>query len=197
MNSQRWHKSDVVGGEDTDCTWCYWCRSVWLDKCKNSMNHRPSARVTSLLFQVTYCGLNVQVLRGNQLSPGSVDEEPCIVSWPAYDSSLYTLLMVDAHAASSALPSAGHSLHWLVMNIHGCNVTSGNTITPYYGSYPPRNTGFHRYIFLAFLQARPIKLDRSEFEYLSVNRVNFSTRNFTKQNDLGDPVAGNFYLTGE
>lgn len=135
----------------------------------------------------------LEVKSGNELTPAQVKEAPLNISWPADESSLYTLLMVDPDAPSRADPKFREINHWLVVNIKGCNVTSGQTITPYRGSGPPKGTGLHRYIFLAYKQSAEVTLSETVANNLKENRRNFSARNFTKENNLGDPIAGNFY----
>lgn len=75
------------------------------------------------------------------------------------------------------------------MNIQGCNSTSGLTLLHY---FPPQPTdaSFHRYVFLVFKQPGQVKLNRPIYLF-----DDFSTRNFTEEYNLGDPVAGNFFLT--
>ena len=129
----------------------------------------------------------LQVNNGNILTPAQVKDAPSTISWPAQDGSLYTLLMVDPDAPSRRIPFLREINHWLVVNIKGNDISSGNTILPYRGSGPPILTGLHRYIFLIFKQESrlPIPLD--------VNRWGFKTRKFIETHKLGHPIAGNFF----
>lgn len=127
------------------------------------------------------------------MTPAQVKDAPTNISWPADSSSLYTLLMVDPDAPSRANPTFREINHWLVINIKGNDVSTGTTITTYRGSGPPKGTGLHRYIFLVFKQQTELKLNETTANNLRDNRRNFSTRKFVKENNLGNPIAGNFY----
>ncbi|XP_076456978.1 uncharacterized protein C56G2.4-like [Babylonia areolata] len=78
-----------------------------------------------------------------------------------------TLMMVDPHVPSEAfgnlrLPFA----HWLVVNIRGGDVASGNVVQSYMGPAPP-DPHPHRYYFLLFLQPRD--LDPARMDYSACN----------------------------
>lgn len=153
--------------------------------------------IISLPIQVTYCN-GLQVAAGNELTPSQVSKAPCNVSWSADGSSLYTLIMVDPDAPSRDQPSLGEFIHWLVINIKDNDVSTGETITPYLGSMPPKDTGLHRYTFLVFEHSTPVKLHELVEKRLRsgtiADRVSFSTKNFIRQNTLGNPVAANMYV---
>lgn len=60
--------------------------------------------------------------------------------------------MVDRDAPSRSVPILGEINHWLVGNIVGNNVTTGDVIAEYSGPTPPIGTGLHRYAVLVFKQ---------------------------------------------
>jgi phosphatidylethanolamine-binding protein (PEBP) family uncharacterized protein len=72
----------------------------------------------------------------------------------------YTLVMIDPDAGGTPNgPRPGNSdryyLHWIVVNISGGNIMSGDAIVPYNGPTPPPGTGFknqHEYIFQLYEQ---------------------------------------------
>ena len=53
---------------------------------------------------------------------------------------LYTIVIWDPDA-----PRQPSFLHWLVVNIPGGSVQTGDTIQPYYPPSPPSGSGEHRY----------------------------------------------------
>ena len=64
------------------------------------------------------------------------------------------------------------------------------TIKDFAPSSPPKGSGFHRYIFLAFLANE----DLVHLEKVS-KRSQFHIAEYAKQNKLGELVAANFYMT--
>ena len=70
------------------------------------------------------------------------------------------------------------------------DLSLGKVLMAHNGPSPPQGTGPHRYVFLLYSQGRnPVRAR------VSRNRAGFSIKKWTSgRNDLGDPVAGNFYL---
>lgn len=67
----------------------------------------------------------------------------------------YTLLMIDPDAGKTKPndPRTGtYYLHWLVVNISGGDLSSGDVLVPYQGPTPPAGTGKHEYIFELYQQ---------------------------------------------
>jgi len=85
-------------------------------------------------------------VKGAELTPTQVKDEP-EVKWEADDVAFYTLLFTDPDAPSRAEPVNGEFRHWLVVNIPGNDLSSGEVKSEYIGSGPPKGTGLHRYIF--------------------------------------------------
>lgn len=73
---------------------------------------------------------------GNELKPIQTKENP-EVKWDAEKGSFYTLIEVDLDAPSRSNRTWSEIRHWLVMNIQGNNVESGDEIVEYIGSGPP------------------------------------------------------------
>lgn len=74
------------------------------------------------------------------------------MTWDAEKGVYYTLMMVDPDAPSRESFDFREVRHWLVFNILETNVESGDHVSEYRGSGPPKGTGLHRYIFLVFKQ---------------------------------------------
>lgn len=115
--------------------------------------------------------------------------------WDADPSSYYTLLKVDPDAPSRDKPEYRNALHWLVVNIPGCDVAKGELIAEYLGAGPPQNTGLHRYVFLTYEQdGKLLQYDGPKIGKTQVkNRLMFSVGNFTERYGLGKAIAANFY----
>ncbi|XP_030369425.1 protein D2 [Scaptodrosophila lebanonensis] len=138
---------------------------------------------------------DITVKPGNKLTPTQVKDPPHI-SWIEDDdgTSLHTLLMVDPDAPSPEDPKFREVLHWFVINIPGQLVEDGQIVAEYVGAGPPKETGLHRYVFLVFKQSREIKEELYIDKFTGSGRLNFNTRVYANQYDLGFPIAGNYFL---
>ncbi|GAA6225998.1 39S ribosomal protein L38, mitochondrial [Lates japonicus] len=94
-----------------------------------------------------------QVHCGNRLTPSEASSAPQ-VSFDAEEGSLWTLLLTcpDEHL----LDNEAEYIHWLVGNIPGGAVQSGEELCHYLPPFPARGTGFHRYIYVLFKQEGPV-----------------------------------------
>lgn len=102
---------------------------------------------------------------------------------------------LDPDAPSREDPKFGEVRHWLVVNIRGNDLRSGETKWHYIGSGPPSGSGLHRYVFLLFKQADgkqkfdfPVVTNRSR-----EGRLQTKTRQLVADYNL-KLVAGNFYF---
>ncbi|XP_023947600.1 phosphatidylethanolamine-binding protein homolog F40A3.3 isoform X3 [Bicyclus anynana] len=135
----------------------------------------------------------VEVKSGNVLTPTQVKDVPS-VSWDAQPDVFYTLAMTDPDAPSRKEPTFREWHHWLVGNIAGNDVASGDTLSAYIGSGPPPGTGLHRYVYLVYRQPSKLQFDEERLPNNSGDkRGGFSISKFAKKYNLGDPIAGNFY----
>lgn len=104
-------------------------------------------------------------------------------------------LIKDPDAPTREDPKVGEVRHWLVVNIPGNDLASGETKWQYIGSGPPSGSGFHRYIFLLFKQPN----GKQEFDFPTVTnrsregRLSTKTRKLIADYNL-KLVAGNFYF---
>ena len=81
------------------------------------------------------------------------------------------------------------------MNVPGTDLSKGETYAEYMGSGPPKAVGLHRYVYLVFKQQGRNILSRVKASRTNIiDRFKFNTKNFIKENNLGSPIAGNFYL---
>ncbi|KHJ89384.1 phosphatidylethanolamine-binding protein [Oesophagostomum dentatum] len=89
-------------------------------------------------------------------------------------------------APSRKNPVARDFLHWLVVNIPGSHVRYGEEIVSYMGPKPPAGSGPHRYFILVYKQPRTISVGKT-------SRARFETHKFISKNELGKPIAGNYF----
>ena len=135
-----------------------------------------------------------EVKLGNILTPTQVKDQP-LVEWVPEEDAFYTLLQTDPDAPSRAQPAVREWHHWLVGNIKGSDVSSGDVLSQYVSSAPPLDSGLHRYVFLLFKQPSG-RIDYSEvpkIAYTGEGRAKFNTKNFINKYML-TTIAGNFYL---
>ncbi len=117
------------------------------------------------------------------------------MNWAVDEGQYYTLVMTDPDAPSREDPKFGQIKHWLVLNIPGTDLSKGETLASYRGSAPPEGSGMHRYIFLVYKQSGILKHSETPVEPNSrEGRRHFKVREFAKKYNLGQPIAGNFYL---
>ena len=101
----------------------------------------------------------------------------------------------DPDAPSREDPKFGEVRHWLVVNISGNDLSTGETKWQYIGSGPPSGSGLHRYIFLLFKQTN----GKQNFHFPTVTnrsregRLQTKTRKLIADYNL-KLVAGNFYF---
>lgn len=103
--------------------------------------------------------------------------------------------MTDPDAPSREKPTAREFRHWLIVNIRGNDLSTGEVKWQFIGSGPPKGTKLHRYVFLLFKQTNG-KQDFNDLPTVANNsrkgRPSSSTRDLITNYNL-QPVAGNFY----
>ncbi|KAJ8363600.1 hypothetical protein SKAU_G00124310 [Synaphobranchus kaupii] len=100
---------------------------------------------------------SAQVHFGNHVTPTQAAAAPH-VSFEAEEDSLWTLLLTspDEHLQDSE----GEYVHWLVGNIPGNDIKSGEEVCHYFPPFPAKGTGFHRFVFLLFKQDAPVNFEQ-------------------------------------
>ncbi|CAH0394695.1 unnamed protein product [Bemisia tabaci] len=138
---------------------------------------------------------------GNDLNPHDLDAPPYYVNFERRldVDEYYTMLMIDPDQPSRAQPEEREWIHWLVTNMWGCSLLSGDTIVRYLTPKPEQGTGPHRYIFFVFRQADgEMNFDEkiiNNTRYDGDLRGHFNTKEFIKRNRLGAPHAVNFFYS--
>lgn len=128
------------------------------------------------------------------MTPTSVQYKP-LVWWNASPTQYYTLIMADPDCPSRADRSLGAVNHWIVGNILGSDICSGDTLVEFIGSGPSNGSNVHRYVIVVFAQPNG-RIAFDEAHLLPSNlrdRLNFSVQDFADRYGLSGPVAGNFY----
>ncbi|KAG1666260.1 Protein D1 [Nymphon striatum] len=85
-------------------------------------------------------------------------------------------------------------LHWIVGNIPGYKVASGDVLTEFVPSIPPEGTGVHKILFLIYLQPRFLQFEGVPRLTAQDNNRRFDLNNFVQRLYLR-LIAGNFYVT--
>ncbi|XP_054630341.1 phosphatidylethanolamine-binding protein 4 isoform X2 [Dunckerocampus dactyliophorus] len=110
---------------------------------------------------------------------------------------MYVLVMVDPDAPSRSKPTSANWRHWLVTNIQGGALKTGQlqgtTVTDYHPPTPPQASGFHRYQFMLFEKPPNTLVSLAQRETLA--RGKWDLLDFIQRFDLGAPVAAVQFLT--
>ncbi|XP_072154907.1 protein D3 isoform X1 [Bemisia tabaci] len=138
-----------------------------------------------------------EVAFGNDMSRWDTFDRPVKISYPAEPDAYYALIMTDPDCPSREIPTHREWQHWILVNIPGANWTQGFCLTEYIGILGYYEHAIHRYVFLLYKQPGKLKftervLDPRPVEML---RYKFSTRNFAKKYNFGDPLAVNFFMS--
>lgn len=140
----------------------------------------------------------IRMSMGSELTPTQVKDQPVNISFAGADpDSLYTLTFDDPDVPNRADRRKAEFLHWLVVNLPGgplLDTSKGDIYTAYVGSGPWLGSALHRYTLLIFKQPGSLTLNRTRVSnHSKEGRIGFKVRQFAKQYNLGNPVAGNFF----
>ncbi|CAH0386252.1 unnamed protein product [Bemisia tabaci] len=144
------------------------------------------------LLEVTYGDVKVNI--GEELKPEVAENKPTL-KWPVKKGKFYCIIFIDPDNPSPKKPKWKSYQHWVLTNIHGLNVSSGEHISHYMGP-TPRETldGIHRYVFLIYEQDELTYFMRP---YIKAKgdpmRKRFDLDKFVDEFDLTGPIAVNFF----
>ncbi|XP_051968964.1 39S ribosomal protein L38, mitochondrial [Xyrauchen texanus] len=146
--------------------------------------------VPRVMLRVTYGDdSNATVHYGNHLTPSQAAQAPQI-SFDAEENSLWTLLLTspDEHLQDGEQ----EYLHWLVGNIPGSTLKSGEDVCHYISPFPAKGTGFHRYIYILFKQDGPVDFssDRRPSSCYCLKQRTFQTIDFYRKHQNVITPAG-------
>eukprot|EP00088_Acartia_fossae_P053021 TRINITY_DN6016_c0_g1_i2.p1 TRINITY_DN6016_c0_g1~~TRINITY_DN6016_c0_g1_i2.p1 ORF type:complete len:480 (-),score=84.01 TRINITY_DN6016_c0_g1_i2:110-1549(-) len=89
------------------------------------------------------------VYRGNMVKPREAASQP-EVTWKSKEDDIWCLALtgLDTHLTEENQ----EYVHWLVGNIKGSDLTSGQELFNYMQPFPPFGTGYHRFAFVLYKQ---------------------------------------------
>ncbi|XP_055847906.1 putative odorant-binding protein A5 [Episyrphus balteatus] len=132
---------------------------------------------------------------GNKIFPSEARNQP-MVDWNADKNAYYTIMIIAPDAPIPTNPFLRSIVTWLVGNIPGKDVQSGDVLAEYFAISPPRGRGEQRGIYLLYKQPAKLHFDEEPIDkYTSKGRLNFSADKFSEKYGLGKPIAGNFYMS--
>ncbi|XP_065298814.1 protein D1-like [Dermacentor albipictus] len=103
----------------------------------------------------------------------------------------FALVMLDPDAPSRSGATERSWLHWMVVNAKSTTkLHEGEQLMPYEGPTPPRGTGPHRYVFLAYCQGGT---SSNSAKLKPTHRNKFQLKDFRKKLGGMVPFAGTFF----
>jgi len=150
-----------------------------------------------LLLDIAYVDeddVMTPVYRGNIVKPREATTTP-EVSWKSNsEDDLWCLMMtsLDTHLTTEG----AEYLHWMVGNIQGSDISSGDELVSYLPPFPPYGTGYHRYVFVMYKQEQTLDLTKFRLEKgsTSLQDRTFNTFNFYSEfQDLVTPAGLAFF----
>uniref|UniRef100_A0A8C6VRL9 Phosphatidylethanolamine-binding protein 1 n=1 Tax=Naja naja TaxID=35670 RepID=A0A8C6VRL9_NAJNA len=131
-------------------------------------------------LRVRYGSVEIEEL-GQVLTPTQVKNRPTLIEWENCNpEKFYTLALTDPDAPSRKTPKFREWHHFLVTNMRGNDISSGNVLSDYVGSGPPKGTGLHLHVWL-----EPILSNRwgqAQLQNIDLQEI-----------QAGYPVAGTCY----
>ncbi|GJQ84260.1 putative DNA helicase [Trypoxylus dichotomus] len=132
-------------------------------------------------LKVTFASdVDLPVYYGNTIKPSEATERPSVL-YESDDKSLWTVILTNPDGHLTRKNS--EYVHWFIGNIPGNNVDKGETIVNYLQPFPPKGTGYHRFIFILYKQDKEIdfsSLKRSG-KCLDLEQRTFSTLDFYRE----------------
>ncbi|XP_005102915.1 uncharacterized protein C56G2.4 [Aplysia californica] len=117
------------------------------------------------------------------------------------DDKMFTLMMVDFGSIQDPPQMPAFIVHWLVTDIQGADVTSGNTVIPYFGSNPFTRDSARMYTFLLFEQSTGMLDTSSLTQHVSgscvdprTSRCRYYVNDLIKSWGLGDIKGVTWFL---
>jgi protein FLOWERING LOCUS T len=131
------------------------------------------------------CYNDRMVMPGDVLSINDIAAEPKVQITQCSHAGVYSLLLLDPDMPSPHKPDYKDVLIWMVNNIQAGDFESGDFTVEY--SSPEPGKGQHRYVVLLFQQPSFQKIEPP------AKRAYFQTKQWAKDHQWGDPVAGVYF----
>ncbi|KAL4648072.1 39S ribosomal protein L38, mitochondrial-like [Arapaima gigas] len=146
--------------------------------------------IPRVMLRVTYGNeATGHVHYGNHITPAEALAAPR-VTYDAEENSLWSLLLTspDEHLQDKE----GEYVHWLVGNIPGNAVQSGEELCHYMPPFPAKGTGFLRFVFILFKQDKAIDFEqhRRSSPCYSLKERTFKTLEFYRMHQDSMTPAG-------
>ncbi|XP_065219686.1 uncharacterized protein LOC135845150 [Planococcus citri] len=137
---------------------------------------------------------NDTIFPGKEIRGMRCQHQP-LVTWRSVPELNYTLVYVALDVPHRGNPFAGPFLQWLVVNIPGNNVTAGTTVAKYTEPGGERK-GLHRHVFLIYHEPPATVFNEVDYDNWTLPyREQFFPQKFSKKYGLGNPWAGNFFMS--
>nr|XP_022915739.1 39S ribosomal protein L38, mitochondrial [Onthophagus taurus] len=136
---------------------------------------------------------HIPVYYGNNVKPVEAINKP-LVNFESEKDSLWTLILTNPDGHLTKKDS--EYVHWFIGNIPGNNIEKGELVYDYLQPFPPKGTGYHRYIFILYKQDKKIdyKLLKKDGKCLDLEQRTFSTLEFYREHqDALTPAGLSFF----
>ncbi|KHN83618.1 26 kDa secreted antigen [Toxocara canis] len=130
-----------------------------------------------------------QVSCGNNLTIEQQEGDQPNVAWDNAAGALYTLIMMGPQITATGQVTNNIRVHWLVVNIQQNNIQGGRALADYERALPNPAAGLQPYVFVVYRQLANINAPNL------ADRENFDATSFVNTNNLGYPLAANFFRT--
>jgi len=148
---------------------------------------------TMLDVKYQYKDVLVPVYRGNMVKPREAEVAPQ-VKFDSSESAQWCLTMV---GLDCSMKGEGEVLHWLVGNISGSDLNTGETLCKYLKPFPAFGSGYHRFAFVLYRQEGQIDFSseaREEEAGVCLESRDFRTLDFySKYQDQLTPAGLAFF----
>lgn len=129
------------------------------------------------------------VNRGNVIKPSEAEAVP-EVAYVSEPNSLWTLILTnpDGHLTEND----AEYVHWFVGNIPGNDISQGEVVWSYLRPFPPRGTGYHRFVFILYKQDKRMDYTqlKKEGPCLQLEERTFRTLDFYRERQEDITPAG-------
>ncbi|XP_033123725.1 39S ribosomal protein L38, mitochondrial-like [Anneissia japonica] len=130
---------------------------------------------------------------GNVVTPQEARSPP-VISFESSNDEFWTLLLINPDG--NLHEKDAENLHWFVANIPGQHVDSGQVLCDYLQPFPPKGTGYHRFVFLLFKQEGKLDLseEQRQLPCRNLHKRTFDTLEFyRKYQDVITPAGVSFF----
>lgn len=106
--------------------------------------------------------------------------------------SLWTLVLTNPDGLLDGNSESNNEyVHWMVSNISNSKISSGEEIVPYLQAFPPKGTGYQRFVFILYKQEEKINLDEFKVDgKIDLTKRVFNTFDFYKKHQQNITPAG-------